>query len=78
MADETADISNKEQLVICLRWVDANLEVHEDFIGLNHIEQANADSIVCMILVSSDDDFPVAIVYSRWLNTLIGFNPRFH
>ena len=22
MADETADVSNKEQLVICIRWVD--------------------------------------------------------
>ena len=35
MADETADVSNKEQLVFCLRWVDDDLIVHEDFIGMH-------------------------------------------
>ena len=34
MADECADVTNEEQLVICLCWVDENLEVHEDFVGL--------------------------------------------
>ena len=33
MADEVTDASNHEQFVICLRWVDQFLEVHEDFIG---------------------------------------------
>ncbi len=33
MADECTDSANKEQVVICLRWVDHKLEVHEDFIG---------------------------------------------
>ena len=32
MADECADISNKEQLVICIRWVDENLATHEDLL----------------------------------------------
>ena len=36
MADETADVSNTEQLVICIRWVDDDLNIHEDFIGLIH------------------------------------------
>ena len=30
MGDETADISNKEQLILCIRWVDDDLQVHED------------------------------------------------
>ncbi|XP_046548889.1 zinc finger MYM-type protein 1-like [Haliotis rubra] len=34
MADETRDISNKEQVVICIRWVDNDFSVHEDAIGL--------------------------------------------
>ena len=34
MADECADVTNEEQLVICLCWVDENLEAHEDFVGL--------------------------------------------
>ena len=33
MVDETTDIANKEQLVVCLSWVDSHLEAHEDFIG---------------------------------------------
>ena len=36
MVDETTDISNKEQLVICIRWVDKSLQPHEEFIGLYH------------------------------------------
>ena len=30
MADETRDVSNGEQLVICLRWGSENYEVFED------------------------------------------------
>ena len=35
MVDECVDTSNKEQLVICFRYVDSALQVHEDFVGLN-------------------------------------------
>ena len=38
MVDETTDISNKEQLVVCIRWVDKGLQPHEEFIGLYHVE----------------------------------------
>ena len=31
MMDETTDASNTEQVVICLCWVDGNLEAHEEF-----------------------------------------------
>ena len=31
MVDETTDASNKEQVVICFRWVDDKLEGHEEF-----------------------------------------------
>ena len=37
MADECTDVSNKEQLAICLRHVDHNLVAHEEFIGFYHI-----------------------------------------
>ena len=37
MADETADVANKEQVVICFRWVDDDLNVHEDFVGMEPI-----------------------------------------
>ena len=45
MADETADISNKEQLVICIRWVDDRFVIHEDFIGMYPLERTKADPV---------------------------------
>ena len=44
MADEVTDASNHEQFVICLRWVDQFLEVHEDFIGLYKVDNIKADT----------------------------------
>ena len=49
MADECVDISNHEQLVICLRWVDHCLDVHEDFLGLYHIADTSANTITATI-----------------------------
>ena len=49
MADETADISNKEQLVVCIRWVDENFAVHEDFIAMYPFERTTADHIVAVL-----------------------------
>ena len=43
IADETTDVSNKEQLVFCLRWVDDDLMVHEDFIGMHPMKGTGAD-----------------------------------
>lgn len=45
IADEYTDISNKEQLVVCLRWVDLNLEAHEDFLGFYHIPNIASNTI---------------------------------
>jgi len=49
MVDETSDVSNTEQLVLCIRWVDDELNPHEEFIGLHSVLIANADSIVKVI-----------------------------
>lgn len=45
LADECTDLSNLEQLVTCIRWVDDDLEAHEDYIGLVDIPCANAETI---------------------------------
>ena len=39
MADEVTDCSNKEQFVICFRWVDKGFDTNEDFIGICNIEK---------------------------------------
>ena len=49
MADETAVISNKEELVLCIRSVDDDLIVHEDFTGMHPMKGAGADQIVFLI-----------------------------
>ncbi len=49
MADESADVSNKEQLVFCIRWVDDELIVHKDFIGMHPMQGTSADQIVFII-----------------------------
>ncbi len=46
LVDETPDISNIEQLVFCLRYVDDQLDSHENFIGLHSLESTSAKSIV--------------------------------
>ena len=33
MADESTDVSNSEQLVICIRWVDKEMTVCKEYIG---------------------------------------------
>ena len=50
MAGECADVTNEEQLVICLRWVDENLQVHEDFVGLHPLSDTKVDTIAKVIL----------------------------
>ena len=49
MVDETRDISNLEQLVICLRWTDECLMPHEDFVGLYQIDRADASTIAAVV-----------------------------
>lgn len=45
IADETADISRKEQLSICIRHVDSSFGIHEDFIGFCVVDQTTSLNI---------------------------------
>jgi len=49
MCDECTDAANREQLVVCIRWVDRYLEAHEEFIGLYQLENIEANTIVSTI-----------------------------
>ena len=49
VADEAEDMSNKKQLVVCIRWVDENFAVHEDFIAMYPLERTTADHIVAVL-----------------------------
>ena len=45
LADETRDVSNREQLIICIGWVSDSYEVHEDAVGLVQLENTTAETI---------------------------------
>ena len=48
MVDETTDISNKEQLVFVIR-TDADLNIHEEFLGMHEMKSTDAESITSTI-----------------------------
>lgn len=49
MVDETTDLSNIEQMVVCLRRVTDDLAVHEEVIGLYSLESTSANAIVSTV-----------------------------
>ena len=42
MVDQTSGVSDKEQAIFCICWVDENLFLYEDFLGLYEMEKTNA------------------------------------
>ena len=49
MAEKITDSSNQEQFVLCLRWVDVDLNPHEEFICLHIVPNICADTLVARI-----------------------------
>ena len=47
--DEYTDISNKEQLTLCLRWVYEIFNIHEYFLGFYVLENIKSDTIISAI-----------------------------
>ena len=47
MADEYTDLSNKQQVSVCLRWVDSKgLKVYEDLFGSYEVDNMQSTTIV--------------------------------
>lgn len=49
MADEYTDVSNKEQLTFCLRWVTDTFEVMEKFLGFYEVRDTTSSTIVAVL-----------------------------
>ena len=49
MVDETTDVANVEQVVICIRWVNEKFEAEEEFVGLYEVESTGAEAIYSVI-----------------------------
>ena len=45
VVDEATDVSCKEQMVVCIRWVDEDFMVHEDPVELIHLSRTDASTI---------------------------------
>ena len=45
MVDETTDVSNKEQVIICFRWVDCKLQSHKEFTGLYQTDSTQSSAL---------------------------------
>ncbi len=45
LTDEARDISNREQLVLCIRWVSDSYEIHKDVVGLIQVSDTTAATI---------------------------------
>ena len=45
LADECTDASNKEQLVVCIKWVDELLQDHENVIGMYNVGTIDAKTL---------------------------------
>lgn len=43
--DEATDVSHKEQMVVCIRWVDEDFSIHEDPLGLIHLPKTDAGTL---------------------------------
>ena len=50
MVNESSDVSNREQVVFCVRWVDEDLHSHEDFIDLYEMEKTYAPTMVVNVI----------------------------
>ena len=49
MCNECTDAVNREQLVVCIRWVDCDLEVHEEMKWFYKLDNIEANTIVSAI-----------------------------
>ena len=45
MVDEVTDVSNHEELVICIRWIDHNCEPHKEMIGFYQVEDIKSETL---------------------------------
>lgn len=44
IVDEATDVSHKEQIVICIGWVDKDSSIHEDPLELIHLPKTDAET----------------------------------
>ena len=66
MVDEITDVSNQEQTVFCLHWVDHEFEVHEEFIRLHTIDFTDASHSIAYTNKHGAADMAGMYMYQIW------------
>ena len=66
MADEVTDAFNCDQFVVCFRWVDKELEPHEEFVGLHVVNTIKSDMLGLHCGISKPGSCP-NIHYYDWI-----------
>ena len=51
LGDETSDVSLKEQLYICIRWVDDNFDIHEAPLELINVPKTDSNTLTAVIKI---------------------------
>ena len=49
IADEVTDVSNKEQMTICIRLVDDDFSVHEDLVEFICFPKTDSNTLTCTL-----------------------------
>ena len=49
MCDKNTEVSNKQQLSMCVRWIDGSLNPHEDILGFYELSNIASDTIASAI-----------------------------
>ena len=60
------DVLNHEQVVICVWWLSADVDVYEDFIGLSQVNKSDAGTLVVVIRNIFEDKY-ISLVLQQWL-----------
>ena len=65
VADEAANISNKEQLSLVLRYVDASQQIREEFIGFYHCENGTSGEALKEMILGAVADLSLSMSNCR-------------
>ena len=49
VANEGSDVANKEQLLVCIHWVDNDFQIHEDLVELINVLKTDAVTLTSAI-----------------------------
>ena len=78
MVDESSDVSNREHVVFCVRWVEENLHSHTDFIGSCSTMMGKKNGVATLIKRDIQAFALSTHCYAHSLNLAWGLDQKFY